>query len=122
MTEQAAQAKRLFDGEKWKDALIALQRVATGETGDDDGNKQLAEYHAAIVLFRMKREADSYQAFATIAKKSNHLKHTATLLWLSTIAEVHPELVVIADLGTYTRDAVMRFNNANQHVVFQSSA
>src|SRR5262245_34388341 len=27
MTEQAAQAKRLFDGEKWSDAALALYRV-----------------------------------------------------------------------------------------------
>src|SRR3978361_40664 len=27
MTEQAAQAKRLFDGEKWSEAALALDRV-----------------------------------------------------------------------------------------------
>ena len=36
MTEQAAQAKRLFDGEKWGDASLALYRVYKGETGDDE--------------------------------------------------------------------------------------
>jgi hypothetical protein len=50
MTEQAAQAKRLFDGEKWGDAASALYRVYKGETGDDEGNKQLAQYHLAIAL------------------------------------------------------------------------
>ncbi|MDB4994535.1 MAG: hypothetical protein JWM74_1967 [Myxococcaceae bacterium] len=120
MTEQAAQAKRLFDAEKWKDALNAMQRVANGDTGDDDGNKQLAEYHAAIVLFRMKREADSYQAFATIAKKSNHMKHGETILWLSKIADAHPELVVLGDFATYTPEDVARFNNPNQLVVYES--
>ena len=38
MTEQAAQAKRLFDGEKWQEAALALDRVRKGETGDDEGN------------------------------------------------------------------------------------
>jgi hypothetical protein len=68
----------------------------------------------------MKREAESYQAFAAIAKRTNHLKHAETLLWLSKIADVHPELIVLADLATYTPEDVGRFNNANQLVVYQS--
>ena len=54
MTDAAAQAKRLFDGEKWCDAALALYRVYNGETGDDEGNKQLAQYHLAIALYRLK--------------------------------------------------------------------
>jgi len=50
MTELAAQAKRLFDGEKWQEAALALYRVYKGETGDDEGNKQLAQCHLAICL------------------------------------------------------------------------
>ncbi len=38
MTEQTAQAKRLFDGEKGEDASLALYRVYKGETGADEGN------------------------------------------------------------------------------------
>src|SRR5262245_1460387 len=44
MTESAAQAKQMFDKERWSEAAQALHRVVTGETGDDPGNKQLAEY------------------------------------------------------------------------------
>ena len=54
MTEEAAQAKRLFDGEKWSEAALALYRVRNGETGDDEGNKQIAQYHLAIALYRLK--------------------------------------------------------------------
>src|SRR5688500_1472837 len=45
MTEEGAQAKRLFDNARWADAALALQRVVNGETGDDEGNKQIAQYH-----------------------------------------------------------------------------
>src|SRR5690242_14622286 len=38
MTEEAAQAKRLFDGERWAEAAVILKRVFDGETGDDEGN------------------------------------------------------------------------------------
>src|SRR5689334_5063595 len=37
MTEEAAQAKRLFDGERWAEAAVILKRVFDGETGDDEG-------------------------------------------------------------------------------------
>lgn len=66
MTQQAAQAKRLFDGEKWSDAALALYKVYKGETGDDEGNKQLAQYHLAIALYRMKFYQAAYAYFSEI--------------------------------------------------------
>src|SRR5262249_45010044 len=83
MSEQAAQAKRLFDGEKWGDASLALYRVYKGETGDDEGNKQLAQYHLAISLYRLKFYQGAYGIFSEIADKPNHLKFNETLLWLA---------------------------------------
>ena len=50
MTEQAAAAKKLFDRERWSEAALALYRVVAGETGDDPGNQQLAQYYLAISL------------------------------------------------------------------------
>ena len=41
-TEEAAQARRLFDAGKWSQAALALKKVTGGETGDDEGNKQIA--------------------------------------------------------------------------------
>ncbi len=86
MTEQAAQAKRLFDGEKWGDASLALYRVYKGETGDDEGNKQLSQYHLAISLYRLKFYQAAYGIFSEIADKPNHLKFNETLLWLAKLA------------------------------------
>ena len=37
MTEQAAQAKRLFDAERWSEAALMLKSVVDSETGDDEG-------------------------------------------------------------------------------------
>ncbi|MBX3190260.1 MAG: hypothetical protein KF819_24890, partial [Labilithrix sp.] len=91
MTEQAAQAKRLFDGEKWGDAALALYRVYKGETGDDEGNKQLAQYHLAISLYRLKFYQGAYGIFSEIADKPNHLKFNETLLWLAKLATDLPE-------------------------------
>jgi len=120
MTEAAAQAKRKFDGEKWKDAETELRRIVKGETGDDEGNKQLAEYKLAIVLFRLERVGDAVSAFRAIATRRNHLKHAETLLWLSRIADDHPESLTLEDLATYAPEDVLRFNNDNQRSLYTS--
>ncbi len=115
MTEQAAAAKRLFDKERWPEAALALHRVVTGETGDDAGNKQLAEYYLAITLYRLKFYQASYALFSVIADNRNHLKFNETLLWLAKLATQLPEPAdIIERVGKYSDDQVARFDNAQQ--------
>ena len=119
MTEQAAQAKRLFDGEKWEESALALDRVRKGETGDDEGNKQLAQYHLAISLYRMKYYQAAYAIFSEIAEKPNHLKFNETLLWLSKLATDLPEPADIVErVGKYNDEQIAKFNNPNQRDLF----
>ena len=119
MTEQAAQAKRLFDGEKWQEAALALDRVRKGETGDDEGNKQLAQYHLAIALCRMKFYQAAYAIFSEIAEKPNHLKFNETLLWLAKLATDLPEPADIVErVGRYNDEQIAKFNNSNQRDLF----
>jgi hypothetical protein len=119
MSEQAAQAKRLFDGEKWSEAALALYRVYKGETGDDEGNKQLAQYHLAIALYRLKFYQAAYAYFSEISDKPNHLKFNETLLWLSKLATDLPEPADIVErVGKYNDEQIARFNNANQRDLF----
>ncbi|HTN84706.1 MAG TPA: hypothetical protein VL242_13495, partial [Sorangium sp.] len=73
MTEEAAQGKRLFDSERWSDAALQLKRVVDGDTGDDEGNRQIAQYHLAIALYRLQFYQASYAIFSQIADKPNHL-------------------------------------------------
>jgi hypothetical protein len=119
MTEQAAQAKRLFDGEKWGDAASALYRVFKGETGDDEGNKQLAQYHLAISLYRLKLYQGAYGIFSEIADKPNHLKFNETLLWLAKLATDLPEPADIVErVGKYNDAQIDKFNNQNQQELY----
>lgn len=119
MTEEAAQAKRLFDSERWSEAALALDRVQKGETGDDDGNKQIAQYNLAICLYRLKLYQASYNIFSIIADNPNHLKFNETLLWLSKLATQLPEPADIVErVGKYKADAISRFNNPNQHDLY----
>src|SRR4051812_5994686 len=111
-TEAAAQAKALFDKEKWSEAAQALHRVRAGETGDDPGNKQLAEYFLAIALYRLKFYQASYQIFSGVADNPNHLKFKETLLWLAKLATQLPEPAdIIERVGKYNDEQVGRFDN-----------
>ncbi len=119
MTEEAAAAKKLFDSERWSEAALELFRVWSGETGDDPGNRQLAEYYLAISLFRLKFYQSSYVLFSNIADNKNHLKFKETLLWLAKLATELPEPAdIIERVGKYSDDQVARFNNPQQRDLF----
>ncbi len=119
MTEEGAQAKRLFDGGKWQEAALALKKVTAGETGDDEGNKQIAQYHLAIALYNLKFYQASYGIFSQIAEKPNHLKFNETLLWLARLATQLPEPADIVErVGKYDQDQIERFKNPQQENLY----
>ncbi len=119
MTESAAQAKRLFDAERWGEAALLLKRVVDGDTNDDAGNRQLAQYHLAIALYRLQFFQTSYDIFKEIAEHPNHLKFKDTLLWLAKLATQLPEPAdIIGAVGKYSKDQLNRFNNDQQRDLY----
>lgn len=119
MTEEAAAAKKLFDRERWSEAALALHRVTLGETGDDPGNRQLAEYYLAISLYRLRFYTGSLLVFSLIAENKNHLKFKETLLWLAKLATQLPEPAdIIERVGKYSDGQIARFNNPQQRDLF----
>ena len=118
MTELAANAKRLFDSERWNDAVRAFDSVVDGTTGDDEGNRQLAQYHRAVALFKLRRFPESAAGFREIATSTRHLKHNETLLWLVQLTASKPDELRITDFATYRAEDVRRFDNANQQDVY----
>ncbi len=119
MTEEAAAAKKLFDRERWSEAAQALYRVVNGETGDDAGNKQLAQYYLAISLYRLKFYQASYAIFSVVADNKHHLKFKETLLWLAKLATQLPEPAdIIERVGKYSDEEVARFNNEQQRDLY----
>ncbi|MFC1642762.1 hypothetical protein ACFL5O_08775 [Myxococcota bacterium] len=119
MTAEAAKAKKLFDRERWSDAALSLYRVVSGDTGDDAGNKQLAEYYLAIALYRLKFYQASYSVFSVIADNQNHLKFKETLLWLAKLATQLPEPAdIIERVGKYTDTEIARFDNEQQRNLY----
>jgi hypothetical protein len=82
MTEQAAQAKRLFDKAQWPEALDALEAVANGASGDDESNRQIAEYHLAVVNFNLKDYEAATDLFLLISALPAHNKFNESTLWI----------------------------------------
>jgi hypothetical protein len=87
MTEQAAQAKRLFDKAQWSDAVDALEAVANGASGDDEGNRQIAEYHLAITNFNLKDYEAATDLFVLISALPTHNKYRESELWLHKLCQ-----------------------------------
>jgi hypothetical protein len=118
-TEAASQAKRLYESEKWWDAAQALYRVSTGETGDDEGNRQIAQFNLAKALYKLKFFQAAYSIFSEIADKPNHLKYNETLLWLAKLATDLPEPADIVErVGKYNVEQVAKFNNNEQQALY----
>lgn len=119
MSEGARAAKALFDAQKWPEAALALYGVVAGETGDDDGNKQLAQYFLSISLYRMKLYQASYALFGFIADNRNHLKFGETLLWLAKLATQLPEPAdIIERVGRYRDTEIAAFDNDKQKELY----
>ena len=119
MSEEAAAAKRLFDKERWAESALEMYRVVAGETGDDEGNKQLAQYYLAVSLYRMKFYQASYALFSLVSMNRNHLKFRETLLWLAKLATQLPEPAdIIERVGKYTDEQISRFNNPQQRELY----
>ncbi|MEZ4226746.1 MAG: hypothetical protein R3B13_37730 [Polyangiaceae bacterium] len=119
MTEEAAAAKKLFERERWSEAAQALYRVVNGETGDDAGNKQNAQYYLAISLYRLKFYQASYAIFSVVADNKFHLKFKDTLLWLAKLATQLPEPAdIIERVGKYSDQEIARFNNDQQRDLY----
>ena len=90
MTEEAARRSASSTASGGATPRSRLYRVYKGETGDDEGNKQIAQYHLAIALYRLKFYQASYGIFSEIADKPNHLKFNETLLWLVEARDAAP--------------------------------
>ena len=114
-TDAAAHARKLYEKEKYWDAAQALFRVYSGETGDDEGNKQIAQFDLAKSLYKLKFFQAAYSIFSEIADKPNHLKYNETLLWLAKLATDLPEPAdIIERVGKYNEEHVAKFDNDEQ--------
>lgn len=86
-SEVAAAAWHLFDEGRFAEALPLLLKVAAGDTGDDDGNRQLASYAYAMCLVRLDRVPEANFVLERVATHPCHLRQReARELWIEPAA------------------------------------
>ena len=98
-------ALKLYDAEDYANASIELNKVIEGQSGDDEANKQRAEFFMGKTLFNMKYYSASLSYFDKIVQKGpNHRYYQKTLQWLASLSRFLPESAgVLEKIGKYTK-------------------
>ncbi len=76
-------AIKLYDKTDYLSASIELAKVVAGETGDDEANKQRAQFYAAKVSFQLGFHVAAVAEFAVIARDPAHAYRLAALKWFA---------------------------------------
>jgi len=114
-TDTFSRAKRLFDAEQYVDAIPILQKVTSGDSGDDEGNVELAEYFLGASFFRVREFGFALEAFKPIVTNPSHQRHVEAALWLAKLAEEPLTSERAVDLlYLYTDADLARYDNATQ--------
>lgn len=98
-------ALKLYDSEDFYTASIELNKVVEGQSGDDEGNMQRAEFFMGKTLFNLKFYSASLGYFTKIVDKGPaHRYYQKTLQWLASLSRFLPESAgVLEKIGKYNR-------------------
>ena len=96
---------KLYDAEDYTMASIELNKVIEGQSGDDDANKQRAEFFMGKALFNMKYYSASLSYFDRIVQTgASHRYYQKTLQWLASLSRFLPESAgVLEKIGKYSK-------------------
>ena len=98
-------ALKLYEGEDYYSSTIELNKVVEGQSGDDDANRQRAEFFMGKALFQLKFYSASLSYFDRIVQKgAGHRYYNKTLQWLASLSQYLPDSAGVLDkIGKYTR-------------------
>src|SRR5450432_3471144 len=96
-------AFKLYDGEDFYSASIELSKVVEGESGDEEVNKQKAEFWMGKALYNLKYYSASLSYFDRIVQKGpSHAYYNATLKWLASLSRQLPDSTgILEKIGKY---------------------
>jgi tetratricopeptide (TPR) repeat protein len=100
----AAEATRLFEARRWEDAALAARRVASGEAGDLEIHRRIAQYHLAVSLRHLGFAEASLALFATISERPAHPRFAEALRQVGALAEGHENGERFAALVSHYHD------------------
>lgn len=98
-------ALKLYDGEDYYSASIELNKVVEGESGDNEPNRQKAEFWMGKTLYNMKFYSAALSYFDKIVQKgASHAYYNATLKWLASLSRQLPDSTgILEKIGKYQR-------------------
>ncbi|MFW6067086.1 MAG: tetratricopeptide repeat protein [Myxococcota bacterium] len=110
----------LYEKGDYTQAAIELQKVIDGETNDDEGNKQRAQFFLAKAMFHLKFFQPALANFDEITELGQgHLYFDASLQWLAQLATELPEPAgIIEKVGRYGLDQLEQFDTAENEQLY----
>lgn len=113
-SEALANALRLYQSERYREAAVQFQRVVEGETQDAPGNVQKAQFFLGKCLYHLRYYQSALAVFDEIGQAGqSHLFFGQTLQWLAQLASQLPEPAgIVEKVGRFGVDELEQFNNA----------
>jgi tetratricopeptide (TPR) repeat protein len=118
-TERAAGAHALFADGRWEEAAVALEAVASAQTGDARPVVDVAEFELAVSLYQLGYLQASYARFSLVSSRPDHARFREALPWLALLATRLPEPAnVIERIGHYDEKLLAAFDTDAQRPLF----
>lgn len=110
-SKQLAEALSAFEAERYEDAAMGFELVASGKSKDDRGNRNKAQFMLGQALYRMRYYQSALTVFDDISSQGpRHVFFGETLQWLGMLASKLPEASgIIEKVGRYGIGALEEF-------------
>lgn len=110
-SKQLAEALSAFEAERYEDAAVGFELVASGKSKDDRGNRNKAQFMLGQALYRMRYYQSALTVFDDISSQGpRHVFFGETLQWLGMLASKLPEASgIIEKVGRYGIGALEEF-------------
>jgi hypothetical protein len=109
-----------YEAGNYQKAAVDLDNIVEGQSKDDAGNRQRAQFFLGKSLFHLRYFQSALAIFDEITQLGRgHLYFDATLQWLAQLATQLPEPAGIIDkVGRYGADQLEQFNTAQDKALY----
>lgn len=108
---RAAAATRLFHGQRWPEAIAALDGVARGDGDDDRGNREIAEYQLAIGLYNLRELMPAEDLFVAITGDTAHARHVEGVRWTARMLVACPSARTADAILDAPHESIVQFES-----------
>jgi hypothetical protein len=106
-SDTLVRAIKLYDKKDFFSASIELQKVLSGETNDDEQNKQRAAFFAGKTAYQMGFYAAAWSRFASITAQPTNVYFGQTAKWFAALLRISSGPSVRSPLFAYRGSAAL---------------